>query len=387
MVQFINRKPSLGEMLGQNVVSGLGGYLGRQRDLSDQERALAQQYGLVQQKADLDLRNKLEEFKGKKDLNMALLGSIFGDNRFKDMMPLDESQPSNLQGTSAIKPTNTSLMPEKTSTLQKVALSVAGYPQEARLIQTAEQDELNRLEKERQYQFEQQKFADKKETQNWDYSKKYLEQLDQGVEDSLLQLEVADEFERLVKSGNIAPGVTPSGLRNFLAGKFGENFPFLFTADTSAAKFLEKLQAKGLKQYFPRPTEAEFFFINAAQAQLGKSNEANLSVINLQKKFASIPLKAAEIKDEIIRQNGGSPPRDLQSQVNNRMKDFTKSLIKESAEITYNFGDQQQKKESIDFFKQKLPSGRILIELPDGRLADIPKEQQKLAEEQGYKIL
>ena len=47
--------------------------------------------------------------------------------------------------------------------------------------------------------------------------------------------------------------------------------------------------------------------MNSAQAQLGKTPEANRAVIGLQRKFAQIPQKAQEFKNEIIKENLGNP--------------------------------------------------------------------------------
>lgn len=184
--------------------------------------------------------------------------------------------------------------------------------------------------------------VNKKEKDLWDYkpTQKYLETIESEAKDAEFLDQVSREVENLVKQGN----VDPKNMRVFLASQFGEKIPFLFSEDTAKLKFLEKLQAKGLKNYFPRPTEREFFFMNAAQAQLGKSNEANLAIAQLQRKFDAIPIKAAEYAQEVIQENGGAPPRDLPRKVSEKMKSFKKELIDDSAKIVSKYGSDKEKK-------------------------------------------
>lgn len=183
---------------------------------------------------------------------------------------------------------------------------------------------------------------DKRETKLWEYkpTQKFLETVEEEAKDAEFGNEVAKEVETLVRSGE----VSPDKLRVFLASKYGENVPFLFSGEAAKLKFLEKLQAKGLKNYFPRPTEKEFFFINAAQAQLGKTDEANLAVAKIQQKFNDIPLQAARFSQEVIEENGGVPPRNIAAKVREKMKEHKNELINESAKIVQRYGNEKEKR-------------------------------------------
>lgn len=189
----------------------------------------------------------------------------------------------------------------------------------------------------------------KKESDLWNYkpTQKFLTDVEENASEAEFGNQVADEII------SIAPNVDPQNLRTFLTSKFGENLPFLFTEDSASLKFLEKLQAKGLKTIFPRPTEKEFMFINTAQAQLGKTPQANIAVANLQKKFNNIPIKIADITQEVIKENGGVPPRNLPAKVRKKMSSYKDSLITDAASITFKYGEGQNKLQAMKYLKDK----------------------------------
>lgn len=230
----------------------------------------------------------------------------------------------------------------------------------------------------------------KKQDSLWNYkpTQEFIKSIEEEAKDAEFSNQVADEII------DLAPKVDPKNIRTLLASKYGDKLPLLFTEDSAKLKFLEKLQAKGLKAYFPRPTEREFFFINSAQAQLGKTPEANLAVAGLQKRFNNLPIRLAEIKDEIIEENGGSPPRDLVAQVRKRANRVKNDLITQSAAITYRFGegeDQIQAKEYLESIgspvaKEKRPltdeiTRKIFIEVGGD-----PEKATLRARELGYDI-
>ena len=206
--------------------------------------------------------------------------------------------------------------------------------------------------------------SQKRENDLWNYkpTQNFIGEIEKEAKEAELGNEVADSVIDIVSRGN----VEPTDIRNFLASKIGENLPFLFTPESASLKFLEKLQAKGLKAIFPRPTQAEFFFINAAQAQLGKSKEANIAIANLQKKFNNIPIRLAEIKDEIIEENGGVPPRDLVSKVRKRSNEIKKELVTNSAAIAYEYGDSEDRSKAKNYLKKiNSPLVKKLQPIPD----------------------
>lgn len=222
-------------------------------------------------------------------------------------------------------------------------------------------------------------YSEKRIDNAWKDSRKTIDAIDENASEADFAIQVADEVQQLVKTNKISP----TNIRNFAASQWGDRLPFLFSPETASLKFLEKLQAKSLKQYFPRPTEREFFFMNSAQAQLGKSNEANLAISDLQKKFSQIPIKIAEFKNQIIKENGNVPPRDLNAKIREKMENYKNTLFKDSAKISYEFGNESQKKEAADYLKLKPLTREIGLEFwkLSGQNEQIAK---RLAEESGY---
>lgn len=206
------------------------------------------------------------------------------------------------------------------------------------------------LKEEAKAEFDTRDLNEKRNENLWNYkpTQKFIENLEESAEDAEFGNQIADEVIKLAESGN----VSPSNVRNFLASQFGEKLPILFSPEAASFKMLEKLQAKGLKNIFPRPTEREFFFVNAAQAQLGKSDQANIAIANLQKKFNSIALRAAEFKDEVIRENNGNPPRDIQARVRKKMEAYRNELFNDAASIPFYYGDKKEKAAAEKFLKQ-----------------------------------
>lgn len=227
----------------------------------------------------------------------------------------------------------------------------------------------------------------KKDEALWNYkpTQDFIKDIEEQARSASTATQVADEFINLAKSGEISP----SNLRNFAASKFGDNLPFLYSPATAQAKFLEKLQAAGLKDIFPRPSEKEFFFINSAQAQLGKTDAANVAVAELQKKFAQIPIRAADFTQEVIKDNGGVPPRNLTAEVRKKMDAYRKDLVDQSASIAFEYGDKAERKKAADFLHTK---GKNLP-LTEDKKKEIfklsgndPKKALELALELGYAI-
>lgn len=226
----------------------------------------------------------------------------------------------------------------------------------------------------------------------WNYgpTKKILDTIQEEAHDAEFGNEVADEVLKLVDEEK----VSPSNLRNLAASKWGENLPFLFSKEAASLKFLEKLQAKGLKAIFPRPTEKEFLFINTAQAQLGKSDDANRAVANLQKKFNEIPLRTAEFAQEVIDENGGNPPRDIGERIRKKARAYKNSLITDSAALTYEFGDDTQRAQAKSYLdKVKSPVSQVLktptTEILEKIWIEAGKDNKKAAEiaiSRGYDI-
>jgi len=236
---------------------------------------------------------------------------------------------------------------------------------------------------------------EKKVTDLWNYkpNQKFLENVETEAKEAEFGNQIADEIIK------IAPTANPKDIRTFLASRYGENLPFLFTPESASLKLLEKYQAKGLRQIFQRPTQAEFFFINSAQAQLGKTPEANVAVANLQKKFNNIPIRVANITDQVIKENGGVPPRDLAAKVRNKSKTIQEENTIDAAAITYKYGTGDDKQKAYEYLKEKnspLVRGGQQSEKKPITRSDMLKfkslsggnveEAKRLAEKEGYDI-
>jgi hypothetical protein len=180
----------------------------------------------------------------------------------------------------------------------------------------------------------------------WNYkpNEDYLKEVREKAEDAETNTMKLNEFEKLTRSGEISP----SNLRNLGASLFGNKLPFLFSAPGAAARSLEKqLATAGFRTNFgARPAASEFFYNLGASAQFGKTNEANLAVIDLQKKWAALDMLDEKFAQEVIKDNGGAPPRDLPSKVRDKKVEYLQSLNEEAKNIMMKFGSPEEKKQA-----------------------------------------
>ena len=79
-----------------------------------------------------------------------------------------------------------------------------------------------------------------RESDLWSFNKDYIKGLDEAAEGAFFQQEIANEVESLLDTGN----VDPSNVRTFLASKYGEDLPFLFTEGYIKIKILRKATGK-----------------------------------------------------------------------------------------------------------------------------------------------
>jgi hypothetical protein len=372
-VHVPEKRTSFGEQLGAALGGGVSHGISQhfeqkfKKELEREKSQIDFANQMAIEKAKLELKDQKEkEFLSSLGIN--LNKGSFEEKTTDQMIPTEDFNIRQVDELPTKSPNVSNNLPlHKRLNEDQIAAISLKYPKFAEVLQSQNEAEIKRYDA------------------AWNYKpvQEYITRVDESAENAYRTQDIANEFENLVNSGKI----DPKNPRAYLASKYGEKFPFLFDENTAQAKLLEKMQAAGIKEYFPKPTEREFFFINSANAQLGKTDAANKAVLDLQRRFADIAIKASEFKNDVINENNGMPPRDLPAQVQKRMTEYRNSLINEAASITFKYGDAKQKEESIDHLKTTAPKGQVLMRFPGGKLGYIDKSKVKTAQERGGELL
>lgn len=135
-----------------------------------------------------------------------------------------------------------------------------------------------------------------------------------------------------------------------------------------------KTLAGGFKQIMgSKPTEREFFWYENILPSLVKNIETNEAIVDYFDKVSDFSLKAQEESDQIIKENGGYRPIDLDVRVREKMRPLFNNLISEGMGLLGESESPSPKKEAssptvfTEFPDAKSYKGRILRDPDSGK--------------------
>lgn len=340
MVQYIQRKPSLAEMLGQNIVGGLGGMFQRERDIADQQRKFAQESGLLQEKANLDLSNLREKERLKTERQNALVNMFFPGEGMpaqgvgmaqpsagmtqedifypgQQKQPAQSAQPQGSQPQSGQPPGKKRLSPEELLRLGIVNPQLASLMQKQ---QEAEDKKQQELDKEgRQLNLE-------KDRTGLTFAQKQLQSIQEDEANLALKESALNTMKNAIEE-------MPEG---FSWDYVAQQVPFLdFLTSPSTAQFLT-----GAKEFFVGTITGIGGRLNQWIEQrmysmlpnVGRSKAANYTVIRALENEIDIKRKRSELFNKYYREErnkmgtGTADFESISSRVDKEIKKYQESI-------------------------------------------------------------
>jgi hypothetical protein len=225
-------------------------------------------------------------------------------------------------------------------------------------------------QKQKEFQFQEKKQSQSEKqfahAQTADFAKEIRETAEKGKE----VVTAANEIKRISKKG-----VTGLNARNaiFTALKKRNN-PF---ADAFASEDIQTIQANTkslmggtLKEIVgARPTASEFFWLENIVPNILKDAPTNEASANYFLKLGKQAERRGEIFDEIVKENKGFRPIDIETQVRDRMREENENLIEEG-------------------YKIAPPDVRVNIMNPDtGEILNIPANKFQFAKQEGFQVI
>ncbi len=207
--------------------------------------------------------------------------------------------------------------------------------------------ELKRREKDKQLKFNQFKEEEDKRQFGHKETAKFAEDIRGSAENAREVRQAVNEVVRLSNQG-----FTGLNLKNAFTKFLQDRKSFLAPAftDKNAQSLISatKSLAGGFRELFgSKPTQSEFFWYENILPDLLKDADTNINAAQYFGKLADHKLKMQEIADEIVEENDGYRPIDLDVQVRKRMKPEIDRLVKEGEEL-YRASQQPQEDASQD---------------------------------------
>jgi hypothetical protein len=186
-------------------------------------------------------------------------------------------------------------------------------------------------------------------------------------------LQSVSEVNKAFASGNVG-FANPRNIARNIFSVFGEIPPNADEATVEAAgiSFLERA-----KPLFGRVTEGEVLILKEAIPNLNDTVEGARAKAAIWEKAAKLGLQRQELVKQIINQNNGIPPIDIDRQVENALMSQRTALIQEADAIGK--GDFNQAVPS-------LPEGHVRVRGPKGEAGSIPAEQAQRLIQQGVNL-
>jgi len=140
----------------------------------------------------------------------------------------------------------------------------------------------------------------------------------------------------------IKTGKTGASLKNFAISTFEKSDnPFLSSVGkaikTKEAQDITNAQksfASGFRPLFgARPTQAEFFWFENLLPDLLKAPEVNEASLQYFEKAGDIASRKYDVAQQIIKENNGYRPLDIEQQVNARLKPYADEIVKQGFEL------------------------------------------------------
>ena len=185
---------------------------------------------------------------------------------------------------------------------------------------------------------------------------KYAEDVRAASENAREVKQAVNEITRLSKEG-----VTGLNFQNaftkFLQKRGSFLAPAFTNKDAQSLISATKTLAGGFRSLFgSKPTQAEFFWYENILPYLLKDADTNIAAAQYFGKIADHNLKTQDISDEIVQENGGYRPIDLDTQVRKRIKPETDRLVKEGESLYKAAQKPESTKESV---RMRDPAGNI----------------------------
>ena len=187
----------------------------------------------------------------------------------------------------------------------------------------------------RKERFEEKKFSAAEQREINKETKPYYEKINnEGKEAQKSEMRL-DRMEELIKKGNIRHPFWNSLFNTVSHGIFGIGIDlnFLQNADTQEFKKLSQDFLKGVKNYFgSRVTQQEVQLFLETIPSLSQTDEGKMRVLNNLRVFNDAALSEKKAMQQIIKENGGKRPANLEEQVEERtaqLKDQLAQVFKQ----------------------------------------------------------
>lgn len=200
----------------------------------------------------------------------------------------------------------------------------------------------------------------------------------------------ATELEQSAKNAEeikFATSTIRNAIRSGKTGLTAQNMAYSYLSDAQspiagafqskeAGKFnvAMKTLASGFKKIMgAKPTEREFFWYENILPGLLKSAPTNEAILDYFDHLADMDIEAQNIHDEIVKENGGYRPIDIDSQVRKRMKPILNQAINEGYALSGEFDSQEKvakgKEKTVytEMPPAKSNKGKILTNEDDGK--------------------
>jgi len=153
-------------------------------------------------------------------------------------------------------------------------------------------------------------------------SQKYDEDLIEKTRRAKNQIETFKDIEKAIDSGNVKPGSWTNILRNF--GDIGRSMSnAIMNKDEATILSSIPQLLEGWKQVFGvRLTDADLKVLQDKLPDIGKSDEANKSILKVMKKYGDMSLLRSKIASEIKKSNQGLRPLGYANMIEERFDEM-----------------------------------------------------------------
>ena len=324
---------------------------------SDTEKAIIEAEGLgdISAQTAKSLINLYREQQGSQRFAQALTDIDSEGSTGEDTSSIDDTSAIGEEPKSS--PKKSGIDYDKQINKWQKALGKATNPNEKAFAESR----IRELQSQRDLQFKENKeergekeFAHK---ETFDYAKGIRDNADKGRE----IITAADQIEDALKKG-ASGGNARNIAYSYLKKKQSPLADLFLTEDMQQLISNTKTLAGGFTGLFGKqPTQKEFFWYETILPGILKDVLTNKKSTEYFKKFANLAVKSQDIYDDVVKENRGYRPIDIDLKVRERLKPFTDKLIKEGEEL-------------VDF---------VLMKAPDGSIRQVPKSQSDTYIRQG----
>lgn len=352
MVQVLQRGPSLGEVLGRSVGTGLGGGLENLLQSKQQQAALMNE--LIQ-----DQQKKVAKQQGLKSLG-------FEEDQLENLLALDPSIQKEIIKQKLAEP--------QQQQFAQALSSILGSPEsttpdalETGALSADQAAKLAALQLQKQQTATKEKTTAFKETQK---VRQEILQKKQSAEDNVKRL---DRMENLLNTGKLTNPIYKGILE-----KAGIDIPALMNPESQEFEKLSfDLTAGMAKDFGNRINIAEFKTFLKRVPSLSQTDEGKRRVIENFKNISIMPnILRHQAMQDILQENNGIPPLDLQEKIEERVGPKLDELslqVNEDLQLGRAISGEEEIQETVS------------VVAPNGKKGKIPKEKLSEALKAGFK--